>query len=254
MIAATAIVQSLLSLQMTGFSLRGTIFFNNPNQLGYFSLLTASILFLNLRYLNYYRILTILGIAASFYMSLLSLSKAAMLGLGLLYLLHLIQKPLRMIFFIFILCLTYCILVETPFIIDLYNSPILLNAINRIQDIGHSGDDSLQGRGFDRIINHSNYLLFGAGEGVYDRFDSYISGELHSTWGTLLFSYGIFGFLLYLFGLIKIVKTSGASAGLYLLPSIFYGFTHQGLRFTSFWILLSVIFVIRMSINKPTKM
>src|SRR2546422_1043712 len=58
-------------------------------------------------------------------------------------------------------------------------------------------EESMEMRGYDRMTNHPQYLLFGAGEGAYYRFQSAWPRELHSSYGTLLFCYGIFGTALF---------------------------------------------------------
>lgn len=216
----------------SGFRSIGT--FNNPNQLAYFSVcFTAMALFMCTRLgLGIKWIAVVLAIG--WYLVLHSLSKA---GIGaflifssmLLVRLGLLRSTLVVIFFSSIL-----------FIIDV---PIMESAIYRMESIGQDDDDSLSGRGYDRIINEVQYIFFGAGEGEYARHQSVWGGEIHSTFGTLLFSYGVVGLIIFSIFIYKVVvKRIGFVDSLIFLGPIFaYSFTHNGLRFTPFWILLALL-------------
>jgi hypothetical protein len=102
--------------------------------------------------------------------------------------------------------------------------------------------DSLAARGYDRIVNHPEYLFFGAGEGAYERFKSelYPWGEIHSTFGTLLFCYGILGTGLFVCGLFFACRRD-LRAALYFLPAFVHGTAHHGGRFAFFWTMLAFV-------------
>jgi hypothetical protein len=113
----------------------------------------------------------------------------------------------------------------------------------RFQSFGEHDDDSVQGRGYDRIWLHPEYVFVGAGEGAPGRLTSHgRDQELHSTWGTLLFSYGITGFLLFLVMLAVIFYRAPWRHMLYFLPIALYGLTHQGLRFSMLWVFFGLVF------------
>ena len=76
----------------------------------------------------------------------------------------------------------------------------------RISRIGLDGDDNFNGRGYDRLVKYSQYLLFGAGEGDYSRFGYDI--EIHSTLGNILMSYGIIGLLLFVTMIILAIQSN----------------------------------------------
>ena len=96
-------------------------------------------------------------------------------------------------------------------------------------------------RGYDRISNHPGYLWFGAGEGVTDRFVSQLEGEMHSSVGTVLFSYGVPGLMLFIWLIVVAARRNGLRGLLYILPALAYGLTHNGLRQIEFWIILAAI-------------
>jgi hypothetical protein len=119
--------------------------------------------------------------------------------------------------------------------------------VERYENMGEEDDDSLLGRGYVRIWTHPEYLFFGAGEGAYGRFvlDGPYLGhaiELNSSWGTVLFCYGVVGLTLFLMLLWTILRPAPWKHWFYFFAVSSYGFTHQGLRFPPFWILLDLIF------------
>ena len=106
-------------------------------------------------------------------------------------------------------------------------------------------------RGYDRITNHPHYLILGAGEGGFNRFDTYIDGhEMHSSFGTIVFCYGIPGTVMFILFVLAIIRKLPWYYVIYSLPLFAYGITHMGLRFTIFWIALVMFPVIRMEIIK----
>jgi hypothetical protein len=96
-------------------------------------------------------------------------------------------------------------------------------------------------RGYDRILHHGEFLAFGAGEGALYRFQSGETLEMHSSLGTLLFSYGIVGLLLFARMLWLIARGAGAKPLLFLVPALSYSLAHNGLRQTEFWLLIVLV-------------
>ena len=109
----------------------------------------------------------------------------------------------------------------------------------------------MAGRGYDRLVNHAEYLLLGAGEGSYNRFQSELPGsELHSSYGTLLFCYGLVGALLFSLALLLVCGLQ-VRWMLYLSPVMLFGLFHHGLRFTLFWVLLAYVCCLAWSKLQP---
>jgi len=226
----SVLIQVSLSMTRLGASFRETAGFNNPNQLGYFALLVASVIALAHCRFGMRRAAAGVGLAGCLWLSAVSLSKAALGGVALLAAMVVKARPL--------VGLIVCGLVYgAAHLVDL--SPVVQNVQQRIVAIGQDSDDSLEARGYDRIWKYPRYLLLGAGEGAGYRFGSEI--EVHSSLGTVLFSYGIPGTLLFGGFLARIYRFSGMRHFQYAIPALLYGATHQGLRFTEFWILLGLI-------------
>lgn len=232
-VVLSAMLQVLLSLAfLASGQERQTLFFNNPNQLGYWGLLSATIFCL---LANHVRLrlayqLPVLAILA--YMVAISLSKAAIIAFLLLNLIHFSRKFSHFILVSALGVVLFLLLSDLPLFEDV---------VARLRNIGQQSDDSLAGRGYDRIWRFPQYLILGAGEGALYRFGAESGLELHSTFGAVFFSYGIVGLLLFGLLLWQLLSASNWPTILYLLPAFLYGTTHQGLRFSFLWVLFAVI-------------
>jgi hypothetical protein len=220
---------------------RGIATFNNPNQLGFYALLAASVLALGRRRLGFSAWKTGIGVTAAIYLGLLSASKAAMLGCGVLLVVSLISNPKAVV------------LAAVALAIAVFAGGPLTDAVGLARTRLESPDRNAQysffeQRGYDRITNHKEYLLLGAGEGGYSRFEetSVIGDhELHSSAGTLIFCYGIVGTVLFLRFLYRIMRGASFRMMLLLLPAMAYSMAHQGLRFTMLWVLLGTFVALK---------
>lgn len=213
---------------------RGALMFNNPNQLAYWSLCSIGICIALLDQRPRSWPIEIPIVIACLGLLAISLSKAGLISFAALILVRYWNKPKLMIPIGGILALI--IWLQWGEGGNQYADRVL----SRLADLGRQEDDSLVGRGYGRILEHPQYLALGAGEGAYSRYRDY-SFELHSTLGSIVFCYGFVG--LFLFGrLLKDVCGSRfVRNGVYLLPAMLYGLTHQGLRFSTFWVLLAVV-------------
>ena len=226
--------------------IRATVLFNNPNQLGYFALLSASIL-LFLQGRKYVTTVEVMiGSVAASYLALISASKAALGGVGLLVIAGLIVRLRTML------------LVATTFLLVLVVSNPMQEAIDNTLTRFETDQSYgfLEERGYDRIWQHPQYWVLGSGEGAYDRFhETTMIGdhEIHSSIGTLFFSYGGVGLILFAVFLWTVLRGSGLRTWIMVAPSLAYGMTHQGLRFTLFWVMLALIVCLRVDamVNGP---
>jgi hypothetical protein len=242
----SVIIQFVLLLLNFGVSYRATNFFNNPNQLGYYALVSFALLIITGRTSNKNSVLHFTAIIGSFILVLASLSKAAIISFILMYLFYIFLEGKKGYWINLLFTLLLCLLLFFPGVSSemnfLKNSDLYIKVEQRFLTIGKDGDDNIGGRGYDRIKNHPEYTLFGAGEGEYSRFDTQIRGmEMHSTFGSLFFSYGLVGFTLFLILLYNAIKFNRL---VLLYPFIFimiYGLTHNGIRNTFLWILLALL-------------
>lgn len=249
-IGSSMVIQTALALLTGSISSRTPLYFNNPNQLGYYALLAGSLLAFLVRFIKVNPVFQIVSFLSFFFLTLLSASKAALVGSILLIGLSLINQGLFSFRQFIIISITigagYYFIKENTLGSELYQY-----SFKRFQTIGTSRDDSIEGRGYDRMLNEPEYMIVGAGEGGYYRFKTALeTGEIHSSVGTLLFCYGMVGFFLFLRFIFKVFKGLAFFELLYFLPVFAYSFTHQGLRSTLFWTYLATIFIVNYELRK----
>lgn len=220
-----------------GSALRSSGTFNNPNQLGYFAVLSASIIVLGQHRARLSTLSATVGLVSCVYLALISASKAGMACTALVIAIATVSR------------------LRTVLMAAAVAGLLLL----LVDSIGHSIDRSIERvttdeshgfieeRGYDRIVEHPEYLLFGAGEGGYIRFretSAIGSHELHSSGGTLFFCYGVVGTALFLAFGYQVLRVARLRQMLIVLPAAAYGLSHQGMRVPLFWIFLALFVVL----------
>lgn len=256
--ASLVIQVTLTTVWRQSGGMRATAFFNNPNQLGYYAVLFGSLLWVYSRSVRRpvlaSFLLRALGISAAAYLALISVSRAAIVSVGMLIFLVLAEGRRRGFWRLTVLSvvLVPCLVLaaastgKTAIWTSHDDWEWLANIQHRFTKDG-PGSDPLSDRGYDRIITHGEHLVFGAGEGAYDRFQTktgYII-ELHSSLATMLFCYGIAGLGLFLYLFWQIARACGAGSLVYFAPAALYSLTHNGLRQTEFWILIMLVLCLR---------
>jgi hypothetical protein len=239
-VAASLLLQAVLSpVAPDPRAFRRILFFNNPNQLGYYAVVGACLFYLGTRHFRTNRWYQACVYAAVTYLALLSLSKTALLSLGVLAALALLERPLALLLGPLLLGFFLAVTLYVPR--DLA-PPLLRNLQDRMtrQEV----DETIAGRGYDRFVSHPEYVFFGAGEGDYPRFRSELISELHSSFGTILFCYGVVGAGLFTWGLVLVCLRTDLRSALCLLPVFIFGLAHHGLRFNLFWVLLGCLYCV----------
>lgn len=245
----TVSLQVLLIFFYIEDSHRGTLFFNNPNQLGYFGLLSLGIILIIARIEKVRLPGLIIGIASSIALILFSLSNAAIISSVIILILFIWpSRDKNRIFKFFSIFTALCLLCS--FFIYLFNPGLvekieIINKMNnRLIKATEMGSEQIQYRRYNIITENKKYLVFGAGEGNFrERFNS--AGEIHSTVGTIVFSYGIIGLLLFLLILFRVLYRKNLYNYYPVIAILLYGFTHNGIRNGLLWITLGVIFTNR---------
>lgn len=238
-VALTVLVQAAASLVVYRGG-RSALFFNNPNQLGFFALVCASIIALGKRTLGFGAVKSGICLTTCAYLALLSASRAAVIGCALLLAFTLIANPRQ--FVVMGLVILGLAAVGGPLIDAVGQTQQRLTA-DRYPQVSF-----FEERGYDRILNHEEYWLLGAGEGGTSRFaDTTVIGasEIHSSAGTLFFSYGVVGVVLFLVFLFRVARGAPLGTKLILLPTLVYTVAHQGLRSTTVWILFAVFVCVK---------
>ncbi|MCK5276260.1 MAG: hypothetical protein KAR37_16515 [Alphaproteobacteria bacterium] len=233
-------IQAALSfLIMDSGTQRQALFFNNVNQLGYWSLLSATIFCVLARHLNLRLLIQLPVLVVAIYLIGLSLSKGAIIAALMLLAIHFSRNIGQFL-------LVAVIGVIAAFFVS--ETSLVEQVIDRLMNIGEQSDDDLSGRGYNRIWLYPQYLLFGAGELGLERFPETGMMEQHSTLGTVLFSYGVIGSFLFCLIFWQLVMLAGWRELLYLAPAFAYGLAHQGLRFSVFWVLFATIAIVGASL------
>lgn len=229
--------------------------FNNPNQLGYFALLVLSFFVLAYRVsqVKLPMLLFVYLIAGT--LIFLSMSKSAILSLlvfTLLFPLYAERKQkLRAasIIAITLVCtLAASVLLKskiTESVAKTENAGSTLgtfqSASSMFSNLSAGKDNNLSARGYDRFIEHSHYLIFGAGEGLNYRFKT--NKELHSTLGIIVFGYGMPATCMLILMMMYLIRSMKWDAVLVLGPTLIYGLTHNGFRSPLLWLLIVFAFI-----------
>jgi hypothetical protein len=231
-VAASVFLQViLLPFAPAPFGERLSGFFNDENQLGYFCVLSASLFALGAARFPVPPAVRLAFYGAVGYLTFVSQCRAAFLGLAALALIANLGRPLRLLLAAGVVAAAFLALQLAPDLLD--------KAHARLASSGEY--DSLATRGYDRIVKQPEYVLLGAGEGAYGRFRSDLYGtELHSSFGTLLFCYGLVGVVCF-GGALLLLGRRDLWAALYLVPAFVHGSAHQGLRFAFFWAVLAFV-------------
>jgi len=224
---------------------RGALFFNSPNQLGFYALLCACLFAMTQKPLGLSRLWAGVGVSSCAYLAVLSSSRASLAGILVLLLLLLFANPKAIIAGSLVaIGLT---MIGGP-ISDALEFSQRRATVDRHPDVSFAEE-----RGYERIWHHPEYLLTGAGEGDYQRFarPGQVARELHSSFGTIVFSYGVIGVGLFLAFAVRAVRGSPLRTSLMLAPAVTYTIAHQGLRFTMFWVVIAAFMILKQLNAKP---
>lgn len=214
--------------------------FNNPNQMAYWAL-TTLLCVLALRQNKRFGWFDVFTFAGCGMLIVSSLSKAGLAAFVLTALIIACSSRVKMAgrFGFLIALIALAGLVWTP---ALSKIPLLEHAVMRMQTIGTDPDDTLEARGYTRLLTHPQYMLFGAGEGGFGRFVPYGRAlEIHSGFANLLFCYGILGLGLFTAFLLHVFRKSPPHIWMLLAPVVLHSLTHQTFRFTTFWVFLALV-------------
>jgi hypothetical protein len=220
---------------------RVTAFFNNPNQLAHFCLCGLAILLIAYGGRIPIRLLPLAAVAAGILGVLAPASLAAIGGLLVIGIgwaianLHQLRRMLQA-------TAAALILFGAMFGFDQYKGGGIAESLMKRAGVSEKKVSELTdgARGYDRLLAYPKHLILGAGEGAWPlRFQPYHQGvEIHSSLGTLLFCYGSIGVMLFVVLLFHVMKSSPPFVSVVISGLLLYGFTHNGLRTTFFWIVL----------------
>jgi hypothetical protein len=225
------------------YGIRMTGSFNNPNQVGYFGLLIFCNLIIAAWATTHVSMLHKICLAMSAALCLLSFSLTAAGALliaviGRLFLYERKGIKIRGVISVLVVVILLSGLLITFFSSEKGKS-VLWSWDKRIGVIDNKMQNASEARGYDRIIHYPEYILFGAGEGERWRFKERArTMEFHSSIGTVIFSYGIIGTIIFFLILKSAVWHAPIGVWLVIAAPLSYGLTHHGLRQPMFWMLL----------------
>lgn len=246
---ALAVMMFIISLIYPDQKVRKSFTFNNPNQLGAFCMMLVffiSYYFCKMKdFLTKRQVISLFSsVLMIFFVGTLSYSAGAVGGMIFLIFLMVFffNKRMAIITVSITLALSYITfqiaLLDADFkeVIE-----IRLDKKESNSDIGF-----IKERGYDRILNHPEQLLIGGGEGLRERWNSFLINEdiqleLHSTVGTIVFSYGIPGLIITLYYIFIMCRRDPLF--LVFIVALFpYLITHNMLRNPLFWFALMLPF------------
>jgi hypothetical protein len=218
---------------------RGTLFFNSPNQLGYYCLLAAVLFAMTQQPLGLSRVRAALGVTGCAYLAVLSASRASLAGILVLLLVLVFSNP-RAVLIGSLLAIALT-MVGGP-LSDALETSQRRTLVDRAPDVGFAEE-----RGYERIWQYPEYLLLGAGEGDYARFakEGQSPREIHSSLGTVVFGYGVIGVYLFMLFAVRMVRGGTLRTSIMMIPAVTYTIAHQGLRFTSFWVVVAAYIMLK---------
>lgn len=218
-----------------GFRYNG--FFNDPNQMAFWALCSCSLICI----LSSLKTIRLLSFGMCVYICIASASRSALVGLlilfiGLIFSCYDIKGPIRLKYFK-ILAISTCLLIILPIISYLLSS---IEDVSLLFDRFLSTDfeDQADIRGYSRFLKYPEYLIFGAGQALDERFST--NNEVHSTWAAFAFYYGIIGFSLFSMFIFKIFRNLNVSEKLLFLAPLFYSLSTFGARTPIFYVFLGV--------------
>jgi hypothetical protein len=233
------ILQVVLSFVFPVGRVRGSLWFKSPNELGYYALLAACLLAISRKRLEFGMAKAGLALMSCAYLASISASRAALAGIALLFLLLVFANP-RMIVAGSIVAIAL-LLAGGPVFQAIENSQ------ERFLVAQHADRSFSDERGYSRLVKHPEYLPIGAGEGDWTRFDEPGSKaiEIHSGAATILFSYGVVGFVLFIQFISRVLRGATTRAMWMMSPVLMYTIAHQALRFSTLWLVLALFIAIK---------
>ncbi|MDT0558730.1 hypothetical protein RM697_08730 [Ichthyenterobacterium sp. W332] len=238
----SALIQCILIPLNLDQGFRAQLFFNNPNQLALWSLCVIIISnSISLLTSKYKKATLALSVIASIFI-VLSASRSAVVCVMIFWLFFFVKSRKHF--------LTSSAILISVFAFFYFSESKVLNQISQFTYITDrltsnkvSGHSTLDERGYSRIFDYPQHLIFGAAEGSNYRFNTKI--ELHSTLPNILFSYGIIGFILFGIALSKIAIKPYKDVLILFLIIMIFAYVHMILRLPIFWLTLLFLYTLK---------
>lgn len=229
--------------------------FNDPNQFGYFVLMCYMFIYITtIKYKDYRGNVFFLVIALFLIIQCASTGMfTAMfifLALQIVSILKNVGKFIKNNSMKIVICIFTVLPVllifywnNTEFINNRISNLLIVDRViekfNRAEKNSSSNVSLVQERGYDRFIYYPQYVLYGSGEGEYTRFTkTYHQDEIHATFPSILFYYGIFPTLILLYWIYKKISNIKLNVLIPITAIFLESFTLLNQRQVMFWILI----------------
>lgn len=235
---------------INNFKGRDYNYFNNPNQLAYYSLTLLTFVFFIKHQLLKVTYWVSLCVSLSLVLIICTTSFSVLIGgcfFLIMYGISIDKKEYIKHVLLLLLPILLLISIKYTEVQDEYH-----RITARFENPQQRLDSSITDRGYDRIVNDPYYFFYGAGEGMYERFVPVATlrpQEIHNTFLSVFFSYGVLGGILFLLFLFRVFKNLPFSLLILILPVIVYNLFHNGIRFSITWVLIAYIYYVS-RINK----
>jgi hypothetical protein len=242
---------------------RATGSFNNPNQLAYWALLTMASLCVVKGRIRL-GVMEVAVLCSGLYLVASSVSRSGLIAALLLILSILlccgVRRSAGISLAVVLLLGLMFELSRGDLVTRIMQTDVVSVLDMRLSRTGEYRHDSLSARGYIRLFNNPQHLVFGAGEGAYARLNpdtnqplSEANKEFHSTLGNIFMSYGLIGLGVFSVFLLVVFSRASWFSYAYFCPIMIYGVTHMGLRETMFWIFLALVYVQSRSAQSDAK-
>ena len=233
----------------SGLSSRNSGFFDNPNQLGYYCvLMLTSVILLNNSFKLLEKITIILiGAAGVLFSESIASVVAFVISLFLFFVIKsysFIANGNRLKFDLKTAVVVLLMVVILIMVYLKFNNVFLKGFDTLVARLNTDSDLSINlgaSRGYNRIGEIGASIITGVGEGAFFRFKTMVGNETHSSYATILVSYGIIGSLIFALFFRQIVHKSFKTLAYFMLVftgPLLYSFSHNGLRNTILWMLI----------------
>ena len=262
------IIQLLIYLTGMGraydaFRYMGT--FNDPNQFGYFIVLSAAFLYVIEDVLKIRKRAVVMYLI-SLILIFASASTGMLMAMTILFVLHIIRRIKSIIkwisknlgkIFVTAICIMAVVLVIVSNV-DLKNLVIEtleqsiqnMTIAERLQgkiDKAESSNSSLiEERGIDKLIKYPQYLIYGSGQGYFDRFTkAAFQIEVHSTLPGIWLYYGIIPLIILLIWIYESIKKVRLKYMIPYIALLIESFTLYNQRQLLLWIIIIMANLLR---------
>lgn len=127
----------------------------------------------------------------------------------------------------------------SEYIYNFTKDNIIINRVReKLSRANNASGNLLQERGYDKIIKYPYKMILGAGHGYNERYKTYHKGEIHATFPSILFYYGIVPFIILILWIWKNIKYVPKNIMIVYFSLLVESMTLLNQRQILFWVLI----------------